>query len=103
MLSPLNAMINLSGLMKKKFEKLAAENSDNERKSSLSSINKSLYQVVSDSSSVMRVINNSAILMKYLVQDFLDLVNLQRGSLLLIPKMDSVTEICSQVLELFEV
>ena len=76
MLTPLNAIINLSAIMKNKYEKQAALNTNNSRRSSVASFNKSLYQVVADSSSVMRVINNSAILMKFLVQDFLDLISI---------------------------
>ena len=66
MLTPLNAIINLSTILKKKYDKHAALTSDQERRSSVVSL-KSLYQAVSDSSSIMRIINNSAILMKYLV------------------------------------
>ena len=97
MLTPLNAIINLSIILKKKYDKHAALTSDHQRRSSVVSL-KSLYQAVSDSSSIMRIINNSAILMKYLVQDFLDLISIQMGSLKLSPKIESVTQLCSDVL-----
>ena len=51
----------------------------------------------------MKVVHNSAMLMKYLVQDFLDLMSIIRGELKLKNKFYLVQQACFEIIELFEV
>ena len=78
MMTPLNAIINLSGIMMRKFEQFSDNSS---KRSSKFSMHRQRNQASPENANIMRIINNSAILMKFLVQDFLDLVGIARGTL----------------------
>ena len=62
MLTPLNAIINLSGILQKKFEQSLFVP---KRKDSWTSLSKGVPLL--ENAGIMRIINNSALLLKYIV------------------------------------
>jgi hypothetical protein len=85
MMTPLNSIINLSQILKKNFE---ASNSP--RDSAFKKIKKGktvikdksvINNQYSDPFFLIKIINNSAVLMKYLVQDSIDLMKIIKGEL----------------------
>ena len=93
MFTPLNSIINLTNLLKLKLDVKSMKAS--QKSYSNSSPEETLY--------LIKIVNNSAIMMQYLVQDLLDLQKIMNGTLKSEDDKVNIAKVCADVLELFEV
>ncbi|CDW75602.1 pas pac sensor hybrid histidine kinase [Stylonychia lemnae] len=121
MLTPLNSMIGLTSVLKKKFDIKtqtqlingfvvdtttfsnfnATNNQDNMKPNSSYKSNSLQRAMIDDPSYMIRVINNSAVLLQYLVLDFVDLMKIIKGQLHLNYQQSQLQKTCFDVIELF--
>ncbi|CDW87979.1 pas pac sensor hybrid histidine kinase [Stylonychia lemnae] len=106
MLTPLNSIINLSSIIRRKFENSLLESSRG--KLSHQDDTKSI-KLLENASSVtetlflIKIVHNSAILMHYLIQDFIDLKCILTGKLEQNNQNFDLQRACFEILELFEI
>eukprot|EP00347_Sterkiella_histriomuscorum_P003626 403363564 len=114
MLTPLNSIIGLSGVIRKQYEnqivdssrlKLSQNGQNTLSQGKNSHQKQSTYdnQGINDIYYLIKIINCSAVLMQFLVQDFIDLMNILKGNLKLNNAPYDLQKACFEVLELFEV